>query len=321
VTLTDRDQPSTNGKGRVPPHDVGAEEALIGACFLSAAACDALATISPNDFSVPSLGTIAASINVIHATGDPVDTVTVAERLRRLGMLDTIPGEGGRLSELQTSTPSSSNAPKYATIVAEHARARRALHLAEELQEAVYRHDDHRVADVVVQLGDHQAAGGVDELVLEDMTAAMTEDVDDLPTIFRRDGDGVCLLYPEAVNVIQSPPSIGKSWLALMAVHEVLVAGGTVLYLDYEDSPRRIVRRLLTLVPRLDAATIIDRFHYKRPGPLSPRGIAALPRLARRLNVDLVAAHDLVVRKRGNALLYSLSPTVDTDRQTAFEEF
>ena len=51
--------------------------------------------------------------------GEPVDTVTVAEELRRASQLDNL---GGRqtLLRIQASTPASANATYYAQIVGEH---------------------------------------------------------------------------------------------------------------------------------------------------------------------------------------------------------
>lgn len=58
--------------------------------------------------------------------------------------------------------------------------------------------------------------------------------------------DGSALLYEEAVNGIAGEPSGGKSWTAMVACVQEMQAGRTVVYVDLEDSPRRIIHRLLT---------------------------------------------------------------------------
>lgn len=184
---------------------------------------------------------------------------------------------------LQGAPGLTGSAPKYADIVRDHARRRWQVAAGADLVERARKGEP--TGDIIERLTAAEAHAGADELELEDMAAALADDREDIPTVLARN-DGVHLLYPAAVNVIQSEPSLGKSWIALMAVVQVLVAGGVVLYLDYEDAPRRIVRRLVNLGVPEDV--IIDRFHYKRPGPLSSRGLAHLPRLAARLNADFV---------------------------------
>lgn len=65
-------------------------------------------------------------------------------------------------------------------------------------------------------------------------------------------------LLCEGLNVIVSPPKVGKSWLALglsvavasggVALGRVQVQQGDVLYLALEDTPRRLQRRLRTVL-------------------------------------------------------------------------
>lgn len=95
--------------------------------------------------------------------------------------------------------------------------------------------------------GDHGASG--DPVVRTgwepvDLTAAIAGDgPDDATTILERN-DGVALLYPGKFHAINGESESGKTWLALAAVHEQISAGHRVVYLDFEDSARSIVRRL-----------------------------------------------------------------------------
>ena len=71
------------------------------------------------------------------ARGEPVDPVTVADELRRAGLLDAIGGPAALLS-LQANTPATSNAGRYAQIVEEHALLRRLIGVAGEIAELGY---------------------------------------------------------------------------------------------------------------------------------------------------------------------------------------
>ena len=68
----------------------------------------------------------------------------------------------------------------------------------------------------------------------------------DLPSAFER-MDGATLLYEGLDNTIYGEMSIGKSWLALMVAIQRLRAGARVLWLDAEDKPATLARRLQLL--------------------------------------------------------------------------
>jgi KaiC/GvpD/RAD55 family RecA-like ATPase len=66
------------------------------------------------------------------------------------------------------------------------------------------------------------------------------------PTMLKRE-DGNFILYPGKINAIFGESESGKTWVALEAVRQELVAGNTVFYIDFEDSARGILNRLKTL--------------------------------------------------------------------------
>lgn len=63
------------------------------------------------------------------------------------------------------------------------------------------------------------------------------------PTVFRR-SDGMGLFYPGTVNEFHAVGGTGKTQVCLTVTAETLAAGQTVLYVDYEENPGRIVQRL-----------------------------------------------------------------------------
>lgn len=128
----------TKTKTRVPPHDLRAEEALVGAVLLSAQAIAAASeTCSPDDFYNPNLSNIYDAAVTLWGEGEAIDAVTVSARLAQQGILDHIGGLG-RLYELQSATPSTTNAQKYAHIIRSQARKRRVLGAVGEIAEIAY---------------------------------------------------------------------------------------------------------------------------------------------------------------------------------------
>src|SRR5437763_7091463 len=124
---------------RVPPHNLQAEESLLGAMLLSRDAIVAAveAQLSADDFYKPANGHVFDAITSLYAQGEPADPVTVADELRRANMLDAVGGPAV-LTSLQAGTPAIGNATRYARIVEEHALLRRLIAVAGHIAEMGY---------------------------------------------------------------------------------------------------------------------------------------------------------------------------------------
>ena len=110
-------------------------------------------------------------------------------------------------------------------------------------------------------------AGRVDERqptswVPLDLTAALSGQGVPAPDLLPRE-DGACLVYRGRVHWFQGEPESCKSWLAIFVCVLVALAGGTVLYIDYEDDETGFVERLRAL--GLTAEQIMAHIIYIRP--------------------------------------------------------
>lgn len=92
------------------------------------------------------------------------------------------------------------------------------------------------------------------------------------PTVFQRE-DGQGLFYRGAVNDLHGEPGCGKSMIAQIAAAQELKQNHDVIYIDYEDSARNVVKRLLLL--GVTGEQIVAHFHYVRPSakPSSPTSL------------------------------------------------
>lgn len=92
------------------------------------------------------------------------------------------------------------------------------------------------------------------------------------PTVFQRE-DGQGLFYRGAVNDLHGEPGCGKSMIAQIATAQELKADRDVIYIDYEDSARNVVKRLLLL--GVTGEQIVQHLHYVRPSakPSSPTSL------------------------------------------------
>jgi replicative DNA helicase len=128
----------TAGGSRVPPHDLHAEESLLGAMMLEPEAiASAAGVLRADDFYKPGHSHIFDAVHALYATGQPVDAVTVADELRRNGLLETVGGVQVLL-DIMASTPATTSAGGYARIIEELALLRRLIGVAGEIAEIGY---------------------------------------------------------------------------------------------------------------------------------------------------------------------------------------
>lgn len=184
----------------VPPHDLQAEESLLGAMMLSVdATTTAAAMVTAADFYKPAHGHLFTAVVALTEEGEHADSVTVADRLRRLGLLDCIGGPEV-LARIMVSCPATSGALSYAGIVAHHAALRRQITAAEEVRAAGY---ELRLVDLTSML-QANSAGGIRLL--------SRDDLDSLPgPTWLVDG----VLPAGGVVTMFGPPGAYKTFMAL----------------------------------------------------------------------------------------------------------
>jgi replicative DNA helicase len=133
-----RAAPASSSASRVPPHNLEAEESLLGAMLLSNdAASVAIEKCSAGDFYKPAHGHIFGAIRALIERGEPIDAVTVTDELQRSGLLEAV-GDPSVFISLQANTPSIANARHYAAIVEEHSLLRRLIGVAGEIADLAY---------------------------------------------------------------------------------------------------------------------------------------------------------------------------------------
>jgi replicative DNA helicase len=272
--IDDRPRPgsSTSGGGvRVPPHNLDAEESLLGAMLLSKDAI-AVATevVTSAEFYKPAHAHIFDAICTLNVAGEPADVVTVAEELKRCGVLDAIGGPATLLG-LQTRVPATTNAARYAHIVEELALLRRLIGVAGEIAEIGY-----DVPDDVAKAVDHAESlvFEVSQRRVTDTMASIYDLLDDsldrlehayergqaitgLPTGFADLDDCLSGLQPNALYIIGARPSAGKTALALcMVTHAALESQRPVLVFNLEMSQLELTQRMLCAEARVDSKRI-----------------------------------------------------------------
>src|SRR5664280_1265871 len=254
--------------GRVPPHNLEAEESLLGAMLLSRdAIAVAMEVCKPEDFYKTSHGHIFDAITSLFSRGEPADWVTVTEELRRRELLETI-GDPSVFVSLQANTPSIGNAEYYARIIEELALLRRLVSVAGEITELgysvpadvsnvldraeslVFDVAQRRVVDSMTPLQD-LLGDGLDHLQrLYDQGDSITG----LATGYTDLDELLSGLQPSNLIVVGARPSMGKTAFALgLVAHAGIKLHVPTLLFSLEMSHMELTQRLLGSEARVDA--------------------------------------------------------------------
>jgi replicative DNA helicase len=266
-----RRQTRSASGGRVPPHNLAAEESLLGAMLLSRDAVSAASMVcAAEDFYKPAHGHVFDAVLTLHSQGEPADPVTVADELRRAGLLDAIGGPATLVS-LQAGTPATSNAASYAKIVEEHALLRRLIGVAGEIAEIGYAVPDDveaaidRAEAMVFDVADRKVTDStkiLSELLyrsLERIEALYEkgEDITGIPTGYLDIDEKLSGLQPSTLVIVGARPAMGKTAFALgMAAHAAVVKRKPVLFFSLEMGHLEITQRLLCAEAMVDSSRL-----------------------------------------------------------------
>lgn len=136
---------------KIPPHDLRAEQSVLGAMILNKdAILDAIESIKSEDMYRSAHREIFEAILILYEKNEPVDMVTLADRLSQKNMLENIGGIE-YLNDLTTAGIITSNAKYYAKIIEEKSMLRRLINASSEILDMGYSTED---ADVLLEIAE-----------------------------------------------------------------------------------------------------------------------------------------------------------------------
>lgn len=122
----------------LPPQHIEAEMCCLGSMIMDNEKIDAvLRIVDPGDFWRDAHQIICRRIKVMHEKGVAVDTVTLGDDLKMLGIYDQV-GGFDTMIEITQCVPHSANATYYAEIVKAKAKSRLAIEMASEVMRRAY---------------------------------------------------------------------------------------------------------------------------------------------------------------------------------------
>ena len=141
-------KPGADSLGKMPPQAPELEEAVLGAIMIEKDAYPTVADLlQPRSFYNDQHRLIYEAIQALAATDQPIDTLTVAEKLKQQGKLVEAGGIT-KLADLTNKIASTAHLRYHAQIVAQKATARELIALSSQISEQAYS-ESQDVADLM----------------------------------------------------------------------------------------------------------------------------------------------------------------------------
>ena len=261
----------TNGRGddqnyddfRQPPHDIDAEQGVLGAMLLSPTlVVDIIETLVPDDFYRPAHQLIYNAIIDLFSNNKEIDPLIVAGRLDRDNNLERI-GGSTYLHTLVSAVPTAANARYYAEIVAEKAVLRRLVAAGTRVVQLGYEGTEGAELETVIDMAQQQVFDIAqrhhveDYSVLADLIQPTMDELDlisvqgglarGIPTGFEDLDNLTNGLHGGQMIIVAARPGVGKSTLALDFVRSCAIKNGkAAVIFSLEMAKSEIVMRILS---------------------------------------------------------------------------
>jgi replicative DNA helicase len=273
----------------VPPHDLDAERAVIGAMLVSEAAVSVVGeTLAAEDFYSETHRVLYGTMMRLYSRGEPIDQLTLSDELRSVGEFDRI---GGRqyVFRLVESVPTAANAARYAEIVRGKALLRAVIDAGSRIQQEAFSEPD----DVTQALdAAEQLIYGVSNRQLKDHLAPVSElapsALEMIQRLYEQEGEVTGVesgfedldrlttgFHKSDLVVLAARPAMGKTAMALNAIwHAAGDKGLPVAIFSLEMSKEQLVQRLISQTTRIRTQDLRSGNVKAEDWPKLVRGVA-----------------------------------------------
>ena len=256
---------------RIPPYNLEAEESLLGSMLISKEAIiTVIEIIAIEDFYRKNNQEIFKAIVELHAKGEPVDPITLADYLKKSGFLEEVGGKTF-IHSLISNIPLASNAEYYARIVKHNAVLRKLIYAATEIATMGYEVPDDlyitvdKAQQLIFSIYQDLSFGNKDSkfAVMKDV---LSEVYDQVSSLYGKKSDltGISTGFVDLDKrtsgfqnsdfiVIASRPGMGKTSLALgIAKNAAMNEKIPVAIFSLEMSKQQIAQRLMCSESRIN---------------------------------------------------------------------
>ncbi len=254
-------------EGAPPPHDEEAEASVLGAIMLADRWFDTITVdvhLRPDDFYRPRNRLIFQAMIDLNAESEPIDTLTVANRLTERASLEEA---GGRdyIDTLVTKIPAIGNTRQYAQIVKENALLRGLIQASHDIQASVAQREGdpqeivERAQQLVFEVAQDTHSGELVQLaaILHDQIDQLEQQalhgstVTGTPTGFRDLDELTGGLQGGNLIIIAARPAMGKSALVTNIAENAALKGYPVATFSMEMSKTELSQRFISSQARI----------------------------------------------------------------------
>lgn len=257
-------------KVKVLPHNIDAEQAVLGSMFISKyAAQKCVESLSSDLFYIESHSKIFSVIQDLLENNKAVDITTVSEELDKRKQLKGDGGIGGiqYLTEIIDSVPSVSNVEQYISIVNEKAVLRRLISVSEKINNNAYDASDDlteildnaekNILNVVKTRKGSEFKSIRDVLIKTqsdlERLAQNKGEITGLSTGFSEIDKITSGLHPNELIIIAARPAMGKTAFALnLATNIAMNQSKAVALFNMEMGAEQLALRMLASVRQID---------------------------------------------------------------------
>jgi len=262
---------------RIPPYNIEAEESLLGSMLISRdAIVSVIEVVTTEDFYRKSNQEIFNTIVELYVKGEPADPITVADHLKKKGLLDEVGGKTF-IHSLISNIPLAANAQYYAQIVRNHSILRKLIYAATEIATMGYEvpEDLHSTVDKAQQLifsiyKDLNRGSTRDNIsIMKDIVSEVYEkvevlheaksDISGIPSGYIDFDHKTSGLQNSDLIVIAARPGMGKTSFVLgMAKYIAMREKLPIAIFSLEMSKQQVALRLMSAESRIDLQRVRD---------------------------------------------------------------
>ena len=257
--------------GKIPPHDIEAEQAVIGSMLTDQdAVMTAVERLKSDSFYREDNKLIFEAIVNLYNRSEPIDLITVKDELTSMGNFEKV-GGFQYLATLPDKVPTTANVQKYVNIVDEKATLRKLIKTANEIIDLGYNPTED-VEDIMAG-----AEKKIFDIIQNKNQKSYSPIKDVLIESFTKLG-----LHGSDLILVAARPAMGKTAFALnIAANAAIRANVPVALFSLEMSKEQLVNRVLCMEAMVDSNKVrtgkLEEDDWSKlagvVGPLSESGI------------------------------------------------
>lgn len=254
--------------GKIPPHDLEAEQAIIGSMLTDKdAVISSVEVLKEEDFYREDNRAIYTAILNLYNRAEPIDIITVKSELETMGKFEQIGGLE-YLAELPEKVPTTANALKYIKIVEEKSLLRNLIKTANEIIELGYDPTE-EVENImegaekkifnIMQNKNQKGYTPIKDILVDSFTELeelynRKQHITGVPTGFTELDYKTAGFHGSELILIAARPAMGKSAFALnIATNAAIKANVPVAIFSLEMSKEQMVNRILCSEAMVDS--------------------------------------------------------------------